>query len=152
MSPSSSFNTTAIGRSAQGRLEKSEAGPVRVLQKPPPVTLEMLLGADYDAGKVREQIAAHLGRFQHHSTSDVANVALFVSTRMKHQPGAKVPFVQFALAFNKEARRLGKPELPYSVLLRSLARIILHNSTPMLLNFAASISIQHQLIKTPQLT
>jgi hypothetical protein len=145
MDPSNSFNSSAIGKSAQNRLEQLAAAPVRALPKPAPVALEMLLGPDYDAGKVREQIAAHLGRFQHYSTSDVANVAYFVYTRLEHEAGVQIPFIAFALAYNGEARQLGKPELPYATLLRSLASIA-HTlkSKSFVLDLADPITIKHQ--------
>ena len=123
MATTKSFNSTAIGKLSQSRLDRLASAPVRDLPKPAPVTLEMLLGPDYEVAKVREQIAAHLGRFQHHSTSDVANVAYFIYRRLTHEPGAQVPFIAFALAYNSEARREGKPEIPYANLLRCLASI-----------------------------
>lgn len=57
------------------------------------------------------------------TTSDVANVAFFLYRHMIHEPGAEVPFISFAFAYNTSARELGNPELPYATLLGSMARI-----------------------------
>ena len=121
------------------------SAPVRVLPNAPPLTLEMLLEPDYEAGKVREQIAAHLARFQHHSTSDVANVAYFLYRRLTHEAGAQLPFSTFAFAYNIDAQQLGKPELPYATLLRCLASIA-HTlkSRPFIIELTSPITIKHQ--------
>jgi hypothetical protein len=145
MATSNSFNSTAIGKSAQDRLDLLASAPVRALPPPAPVTLEMLLGPDYDAGKVREQIAAHLARFQHHSTSDVANVAYFLYRRLTHEAGAQLPFISFAFAYNTDARQLAKPELPYATVLRCMASIA-HTlkSRPFILEPNSPLTIKHQ--------
>lgn len=71
-------------------------------------------GGDAAIDAARKEIRVHLGRFQHWSYSDAANLALFAAQHLQADRDAEIDMLTLLEAFNSRAEALGKPGMSLS--------------------------------------